>query len=121
MFVFTPLLLALTGCLSDPPLFAGISGVTVQHVSSNGLKRAPLEQTGLKKGIDCLYDTVEVSQEQTEERQLLQETYLIQVKDKFGDRNFELFTDRHMKGNKGKYYESRCIYDIVKMYGPKDV
>ena len=112
------LLALLFGC-GTAPTFKGISGVTVQAVSVNGLKRTTLEQTGLKKAIECLYTTSKVDAQASESRQLLDVTFLVQVKDNYGDRNFELYTDRHMKGNKGNYYENQCIHQIIEEYAPR--
>ena len=38
---------------------------------------------------------------------------LLEIKDNRGIRNFELYTDVNLKGNKGKYYENRCILKII--------
>ena len=108
-----------TACLGEGPLFQGINGVTVQQVSPDGLKRRDLEQTGLVEATNCLYKSQEVNREATLERQLLQTTYLLIIKDRTGDHNFELFTDQHMTGNKGRYYQNKCILDIVRKYGPE--
>lgn len=106
------------GCQAAPT-FQGISGVTIQAVSVNGLKRTTLEQTGLREAINCLYATTDVEAGASASRLLLDVTYLIQVEDNYGNRNFELYTDRHMKGNKGHYYENLCIHEIISHYAPR--
>ena len=106
------------GCQAAPT-FRDISSVTVQAVSVNGLKRTTLEQTGLREATDCLYGTMKVDVGASASRQLLDVTYLIQVEDNYGNRNFELYTDRHMKGNKGYYYENLCIHEIISHYAPR--
>ncbi|NCG17615.1 MAG: hypothetical protein GWP91_01185 [Rhodobacterales bacterium] len=93
--------------------------MTIQAVSVNGLKRTTLQQTGLREAVDCLYATTDVDASASASRQLLDVTYLIQVEDNYGDRNFELYTDRHMKGNKGHYYENFCIFEIISVYAPR--
>ena len=114
--MFAPLLSILLGC-SEGPLFDNIQGIEVQVVSPNGLKRTHLELQGLDAGAACLdTQTTEVDQAATESRQLLQTTYLILIRDNRGIRNFEMITDFHMKGNKERYYENRCIYDLLKKY-----
>ena len=51
--------------------------------------------------------------DEDEGKELLQSTYLIQVKDSAGERSFELYTASNLKGNKGKYYSNDCIYALV--------
>lgn len=115
--MFAPLLSLLLAC-GEGPLFTDIQGIEVQVVSPNGLKRTHLDQTGLKVGIDCLNTTSQVTQADTEKRQLLQTAYLILVRDANGVRNFEMITDQHLKGNKERYYQNLCIHEILKKYGP---
>ena len=115
MLTIAPLLAMLLGC-QEGPLFTNIQAVEVQVVSANGLKRTELEQTGLNRVAGCLYNTSEVKQNATEKRQLLQTTYLMIVRDNTGTRNFEMITDYHMKGNKGRYYENACVHELVKEY-----
>ena len=115
--MFGTLLTLLVGC-GEAPLFNGIDGVVVQHVSANGLNKTDLQQTGLKLASECLHTGVEVSMEATEKRQLLQTTYLLIIKDSNGQRNFEMLTDQHIKGNKGKYYEVACLLPLVEQYAP---
>ena len=45
---------------------------------------------------------------------MLQEIILLEVKDRLGDRMFELTHEPLLLGNKGKYYHNMCIYRIVK-------
>lgn len=116
--MIAPMLSLLIGC-SEGPLFENITGIEIQAVSPNGLKRTHLEQTGLRQGIDCLYTTSPTDQATTQKRQLLQTAYLILVRDAAGVRNFEMITDMHMKGNKDRYYENRCILQVIEQYGPK--
>jgi hypothetical protein len=113
----TFLVTALSGCVQQP-LFSAIDAVTVQHVSANGLHKTELQQTGLKLTGRCLQTAVEVNLEATQSRQLLQTTYLLIIKDDIGQRNFEMLTDHHIKGNKGKYYETACLLPLIEEYAP---
>ena len=105
--------LGLTACASGP-VFSGITKVQVRHIgSSEGLTETEFDAKSQKKLIDCLYDTREVTEPETA-RELLQTTYLLVITDKAGDRNFELYTARNLKGNKGKYYANTCVLPIVR-------
>lgn len=104
-------LVALTACADNAP-FQGISAVKVRHHGAAGLNEKALDDRAQKALIECLYRSVEVTEEQTL-RDLLQTTYLIEVSDAHGDRSFELYTRQNLKGNKGKYYVNDCVYGIV--------
>ncbi len=119
MLSFAPVLALLVAC-SDGPLFSNIQGIDVQVVSPNGLKKHTLEGAALAEGAGCLQgNTKEVDEATTQKRQLLQNTYLLLVRDDSGVRNFEMITDYHMKGNKERYYENRCIYQVLKKHLPQ--
>ena len=119
MLPLASLLLILTGCTGGP-LFTNIQGVSVQRISRDGLKHTELDQTGLRDTSDCLYRTASVGSDDSgmAQRPLLQEPMFIMVRDNSGVRNFELFTDRHLKGNKGKYYVNPCLYDLIQKHSP---
>lgn len=106
--------LALTGCMSGP-VFNGITKVQVRHIgSSEGLTETEFDAKTQKKLIECLANgTREVTEVETA-RELLQTTYLLVITDRAGDRNFELYTARNLKGNKGKYYANTCIFPIIR-------
>ncbi len=110
--MFAPVLSILLGC--SGPLFDNIQGIEVQVVSPNGLRRSNLAGPELAAAIDCLTtQTTDVGVEATEKRQLLQTTYLLLIRDNAGIRNFEMLTDYHLKGNKERYYENKCVHEIV--------
>ena len=122
MSSFVPLLALLVACggLSSGPLFSNIQGIDVQVVSPNGLKKHTLDGAALNEGAACLQSaTRQVDESTTQKRQLLQNTYLLLVRDDSGVRNFEMITDYHMKGNKERYYENRCIYPLLKKHLPQ--
>lgn len=117
--MFAPLLSILLGC-SEGPLFDNIQGIEVQVVSPNGLKRTHLQDPELSSAASCLATTTnQVDVSETEKRQLLQTTYLLLIRDNQGIRNFEMLTDQHLKGNKDRYYENRCIHPIVNKLVPQ--
>lgn len=104
---------ALTACQSGP-VFRGITKVKVQHIgSTQGLTTTPLDSVREKDLIKCLYQTREVTEDQTL-RDLLQTTYLLVISDAQGDRNFELYTAQNLKGNKGKYYVNSCVHPLIR-------
>lgn len=101
----------LTACASGP-VFNNIQQVKVRHIGTGGLVEKSLdanEEKALKK---CLYNTREINEAQAL-RDLLQTTYLLEISDSKGDRSFELYTMQNLKGNKGKYYNNRCVYAII--------
>lgn len=106
------LLLALTAC-SAGPTFVNIESVKIQRVGSGGLHSVELGLTETRDAVACLYETREVNAEAAQADMLLQDVYLIEVKDNAGVRSFELYTGRHLKGNKGKYYQNGCIHQII--------
>lgn len=107
----TLLLGSTLGC-GDQKTFNGINSVQVRKISAEGLEEMYYEGEELKRLTNCLYKSKEIPEDQG--KQLLQSTYLIQVKDRNGERSFELYTESNMKGNKGKYYMNDCIYGLVR-------
>lgn len=99
------------GC-AEPPVFTGISAVTVIPQGPSGTTPVVLEGEQLAAAQSCLEQTVEVSSDQLS-ADLLQEILLIQVRDRRGDRVFEVFTANNFKGNK-KYYRNPCIYRLLR-------
>lgn len=112
ILVLSGALVALTACAPSGP-FDGIRSVQVRHIGSGGLQDKKFPPNEMQKLVNCLYQTVEVAEEQTD-RELLQTTFLVVVSDKLGDRSFELYTERNLKGNKGKYYTNTCIHSLIK-------
>ncbi|MBX2802119.1 MAG: hypothetical protein KTR31_30845 [Myxococcales bacterium] len=101
-----------SGC-TKPPVYQAISGVIVHHQTASGTTKNELTGDQLEKAVGCLYSTTEIPEEQSKE-ELLQAIILLQVKDRLGDRMFELYTTHNFKGNKGKYYKNECIYSIIR-------
>ncbi len=112
MLVLATALSLLTGC-GESATYQGISGVTIHHQTSGGTSKQELSGDDLAEAMACLYTTRAIEQEEASS-DLLATIYLIEVKDRLGDRMFELYTNRNLKGNKGKYYENRCIYKFIK-------
>ena len=108
LFVAVTMLL---GC-AEAPVYKNITGVTVHTQTASGTSRKALEGKQLQDAIDCLYKTTNIEEGQASE-ELLGSIYILEVRDAFGDRMFELYTDRNLKGNKGRYYENRCIYGVL--------
>jgi hypothetical protein len=106
------ILTSLSGCTS-PPVYNGIANITVHTQDSRGTKQEELSGDRLDKARACLYRTEEVGQDEAS-AELLQSIIMIQVKDRLGDRMFELYTNENFKGNKGKYYRNSCIYSIIR-------
>ena len=104
-------LAGLMACDSGPT-FNGIQQVKVRHIGTGGLVEKTLTQDEEKRLKKCLYNTREISESQAL-RDLLQTTYLLEISDSKGDRSFELYTMENLKGNKGKYYNNRCVYAII--------
>jgi hypothetical protein len=100
------------GCTA-PPVFNTISTVTVSVQTPGGTSRQVLEGERLENARQCLSETEEIPFDQAK-TEMIQDILLIQVKDRYGDRVFEFFTDENFKGNKGKYYRNRCMYRIIK-------
>jgi len=108
----------LTACATAGPTFMNVEEITVQQISPDGLKKFQItKKKDLKEAAGCLYTTATVTEEHSQSRNLLQTTFLIDVKDTSGIRSFELFTDQHLKGNKGNYYHNTCIYKIIQNHG----
>jgi hypothetical protein len=107
-----PVLVAWLGCTTSPT-YNSISTVIVHSQTPGGTSKDELSGERLEKAKNCLYQTQEIDNSESKP-ELLQEILLIQVKDRYGDRMFEFYTDENFKGNKGKYYRSSCMYKIIK-------
>jgi len=104
----------LVGC-SEAPVYQDITGITMHTQTAAGTARRSLEGRMFQQARACLYRTEGIEASQASE-QLLGSIYILEVKDKYGDRMFELYTDQNMKGNKGRYYRNNCIYPILEGY-----
>jgi len=105
---------ALIGCVPEGPPFTNVQAITIQQISPNGLTKRDVESPKLLREMSsCLYTTQKVNEEHSQKRNLLQTTYLVDIKDNSGIRSFELFTDQHLKGNKGNYYFNKCFYTLI--------
>ncbi|MEQ1505685.1 MAG: hypothetical protein ABMB14_25855 [Myxococcota bacterium] len=100
------------GCTSAP-VYNTITEVTVHLQTPGGTSRKALEGDQLERAKNCLYSTVEIDREESKS-ELIQEILLIEVKDRYGDRMFEFYTDENFKGNKGKYYQNHCMYHVIR-------
>ena len=105
------LVVGLFGC-AENPVFNKIREVEVRQIGPEGLVEKTFEGPEADRIRQCLYKSKEIDGD--EGKQLLQSTYLLQVKDNYGERSFELYTESNMKGNKGKYYTNDCIYGLVR-------
>lgn len=103
---------AWVGC-AQPPVFDTITEVIVKTQTPNGVSTHTLEAAQLESATACLNSTEEITREQTKQELLTREVILVQVKDRLGDRVFELTTDENMQ-NKGKFYRNKCIYHTIK-------
>jgi len=112
MLALATVLMLLSGC-GETVTYRGISGIIIHHQTAGGTSKKELSGEKLQEAADCLYTTRTISQDESS-KELLGTIYLIEVRDRFGDRMFEMYTDRNFKGNKGKYYENRCIYKIIR-------
>src|SRR5688572_25487887 len=99
-----PLLLSagLWGC-SEPPVFNTITDITIKVQTPKGVDNDVYEGEKLERAKRCLYTTDEIESNQRKQEPI-QEVLLLQVKDRNGDRMFELVTDENFSGGKGKYY-----------------
>jgi len=104
--------ITVSGCTSAP-VFNGIAEVIVHKQTAAGTHKEKLEGDRLARARSCLYSTVEVRAAESKQ-ELLQEILILQVKDRVGDRMFELFTAENLKGNKGQYFKNTCIYKIIR-------
>ncbi len=108
------LVAALMGCAPPGPTFVNVEAVVVQQISANGLTKREISSKKMLRDVaNCLYTTTQVTEEDSRSRNLLQTTYLIDIKDVHGIRSFELFTDQHLKGNKGNYYFNSCLHALI--------
>lgn len=104
---------SLTGC-ATPPVFLGITEITLNTQTATGIHKVAIDGDKLKDATACLEgSTVEISPEE-QSQEVLQEILLMGVKDRLGDRMFELTTNSNFSGNKGKFYRNDCIYRILK-------
>lgn len=110
--VLVAALASAVGCTTSP-VYNSITGVIVHTQTPGGTSKDELAGDRLEKAKSCLYQTVEI-QNSDSKPDLLQEILLIQVKDRYGDRMFEFYTDENFKGNKGKYYRSTCMFKVIK-------
>lgn len=101
----------LLGC-GEAPTYQGISSVTIHKQTSQGTSRKTLDGKDFDQVAQCLYATEVVPQPENLD-DLLGSIIILEVNDRMGDRMFELYSQRHMKGNKGKYYHNTCIYGLV--------
>ena len=105
----------MSGCIQqqERPLFAGITSVTIRYNTEEGLQSIPVDDVMLQRFRNCLNAAKRLPAD--DERQLLQQTYLVQVSDASDKRTrtFELYTDKTFKGNKGKYYSTECLLDSI--------
>jgi hypothetical protein len=102
----------LWGC-TEQPVFVGIGEIMIHVQTANGVKKEALQGERLERAKSCLYSTVEIPKNAAKP-EVIQEVILVQVKDRLGDRMFELYTDENFTGNKGKYYRNGCMYRIIK-------
>lgn len=101
-----------TGC-AEPPLFDGINQVKVRQVGPRGMTFREITGSALVATRTCLLNnTSEVTEAETDIN-LLQEPFLFEVTDRRGTRSYELYTARNFKGNRGRYFENRCIHKLV--------
>ncbi|MEQ1570263.1 MAG: hypothetical protein ABMA64_31805 [Myxococcota bacterium] len=100
------------GC-SAAPTFTSIGSVTVMVQTPGGTSRRELEGDQLQKVQQCLYQTVEIEQAEAS-AEYLQELMMLEVKDRLGDRMFELYTKENLKGNRNKYYRNTCILKLIR-------
>jgi hypothetical protein len=104
---------SLEGC-ATPPLFLGITEITLNTQTATGIHKVVVDGAKLKDAATCLEtQTVEIAPEE-QSQDVLQEILLMGVKDRLGDRMFELTTTHNFSGNKGKFYRNECIYRILK-------
>jgi hypothetical protein len=101
-----------SGC-SAAPVFNTITEVVVHLQTPGGTSKETLTGDKLEQSKSCLYQTEEIDREESKS-ELLQEIVLIEVKDRYGDRMFEFYTDENLKGNKGKYYRNKCMWRLLK-------
>ncbi len=101
----------LFGC-TEAPVYKNITGVTIHTQTAAGTSRRPVEGKKLTDAARCLYGTENIDESEASD-ELLGSIYILEVKDQFGDRMFELFTNENLKGNKGRYYRNTCIYGIL--------
>jgi hypothetical protein len=95
-------------------VFLGISEITLNTQTATGIHKVVLEGDRLKEAAACLESqTVEIDPE-AQSQDVLQEILLMGVKDRLGDRMFELTTGQNFSGNKGKFYQNACIYRTIK-------
>jgi hypothetical protein len=112
MFVALTLLF---GC-TEAPVYQNITGVTIHTQTAAGTSRKAIEGKKLQEAIRCLYNTENIEESQASD-ELLGSIYILEVKDQFGDRMFELYTNENLKGNKGRYYRNTCIYGVLEGAG----
>lgn len=112
MFALTTALSMMLGC-SVAPVYQDISAVTIHTQTSAGTARRELSGKKLEAAARCLYSTTVTERTDESEEDLLGSIFILEVKDRLGDRMFELYATEYMKGNKGKFYRNDCIYEIL--------
>ncbi|HHO51377.1 MAG TPA: hypothetical protein ENK18_10995 [Deltaproteobacteria bacterium] len=111
--MLAPLLLALPmffGC-EKPPIYNGITSVLVHNQTARGVTKTEMTGDKLAQATSCLYKTQEILPEEATD-DFLSTIILLQVRDRLGDRMFELYTTENLKGDKG-FYKNPCIYRII--------
>ena len=108
------ILSVMVGC-TKPPVYDTITEVIVHHQTAQGTAKETLSGDDLTQARDCLGGTKEINYDpDSDGGEPLQAIYLLQVKDRNGDRMFEFLTDSVLKGNKGKYYRNACILTLIR-------
>jgi hypothetical protein len=104
---------SLQGCAVQP-VFQGITEITLNTQTSTGTHKIVLKDDRLKEAVECLEGKTTEIKPEAQSQDVLQEILLMGVKDKGGDRVFELTTSTNFSGNKGKFYSNDCIYRSLK-------
>ncbi len=110
MFAF--LMAVLTGC-ATAPVFDSISEVILQTQGPAGIQEDRLEGERLAQAVSCLVTTEEITEDQVKREAMITEILLLRVKDRRGDRMFEVTTTENFSG-RGKFYRNACMYKILK-------
>jgi hypothetical protein len=110
----------MSGCAlldEEGPLFNGIQKVVVSKVGSAGLTRKEVGPDLMPRVNKCLTNgTTEIPADKAS-TDLLASTFVVEVSDTKGTYSFELYTQKNLKGNRGKYYENLCLYDLITKLG----
>jgi len=88
--------------------------VTWQQIGEVGLVKLRVTDTHqLNLFKACLCGTVEVEEPNPQAAPLLQTTFLVDIKHGGGIQSYELFAETYLKGNKGRYFRSSCLHDLI--------